>query len=150
MRGARSAAGWVLVLSYSVFSTGCHSRPNSADQPIVLSEIPDADRGGPDGFEPFQGHVLHAEPGQRIVLFAHSAGLWWLQPASSRPFTEIRPDLTWKSLVHLGDRYAALLVDPSFKPVNKLQRLPASGGAISAMVEVPGTAPQARVIRFGG
>ena len=150
MRGARSEVCVVLLLSCSVCSIGCRSHWSSSEQPILFSKVPVADRGGPDGFEPIQGRVLRAEPGQRIVLYAHSGGLWWLQPASSRPFTEIKPDLTWNSLVHLGDRYAALLVHTSYTPVNRVQQLPAKGGTISAVVEVPGTPPHPKIIHFSG
>jgi len=128
----------------------CGSRWSSSEQPVVFSKVPVADRGGPDGFEPIQGRVLRAEPGDRIVLYAHSGGLWWLQPASSRPFTEIKPDLTWSSLVHLGDRYAALIVRASFTPVNKVQQLPAKGGPIMAIVEVRGAPPHPKIIHFSG
>jgi hypothetical protein len=129
---------------------GCGSQRGSAEQPIVFTEVPVADHGGPDGFEPVQGKVLHAGPGDRVVLYAQSDGLWYLQPASSRPFTEIKPDLTWNSLIHLGDRYGALLVHPSYTPVNRVPQLPTKGGPIAAVVEAPGNPPHPRIIHFSG
>lgn len=150
MRGARSDVCLVLLVSCAVCSIHCGSHGSSSEQPIVFSKVPVADRGGPDGFEPIRGRVLHAEPGDRIVLYAHNAGLWWLQPASSRPFTEIKPDLSWNSIIHLGDRYAALIVHPSYTPVNKVQRLPAKGGVILAVVEVPGAPRHPKIIHFSG
>src|SRR5450432_3921281 len=99
MRRLRTAIELVLILSLSGFSVGCRS----SEQVIEFSRVPVADVGGPDGLELIQGRVLRAKPDQRIVLYAHSTGLWWLQPASSRPFTEIKPDRTWQSIVHLGD-----------------------------------------------
>ena len=108
MGGAGSAASLMLLVACSIGSISCRWPQNSSNPAIVFSRIPEADRGGPDGFEPIQGQVLRVHPGERIVVYAHSGGLWWLQPNSSRPFTEIKPDLTWKSIVHLGDRYAAL------------------------------------------
>ena len=148
MREAGTAVCLVLLLSCLVSSIGCRSRWNSSEQPIVFSQIPVADRGGPDWLGPIQGRVLRAKPGERIVLYAHSGGVWWLQPATARPFTQIGPDLTWKSIVHLGDRYAALIVAASYAPVNKIQRLPGKGGPISAIVEVPGGAPHPKIIHF--
>lgn len=150
MQEARGTVGLLLLLSGSVCSIDCGSRRDRSDQAIVFSKVPVADRGGPDGLEPIQGHVLRVKPGQRIVLYAHSTGLWWVQPTSSRPFTDINPDLTWKSIVHLGDRYAALIVDGSYAPVNKLQQLPATGGPIFAIVETPGTLPHPRIVHFSG
>lgn len=150
MRGARRAVSLVLLLACSVCCISCRTSWNSAGQPIVISKIPVADQGGPDGLELIEGKVLQAKPGERIVLYAHSAGLWWLQPASSRPFTEIKPDLTWKSIVHLGDRYAALIAGPAFTPVNKVPELPAKGGPISAIIEVPGATPRPEILHFSG
>ena len=58
-----------------------------------------------------------ARPGDRIVLFAKSSsGLWWVQPLTAEPFTTIAPDGTWKSDIHLGLEYAALLVRPGYAP----------------------------------
>jgi hypothetical protein len=72
MRGARSKVCLVLLLSCSVCSMGCRSRWSSSEQSVVFFKVPVADRGGPDGFEPIQGRVLRADPGDRIVLYAHS------------------------------------------------------------------------------
>ena len=150
MRWLRNAIRSVLVLSCSVCLIACRSFRNPAVQLIVFSEVPVADPGGPDGMDSIQGNVLRAKPGQRIVLYAQSAGTWWLQPSSSRPFTEIKPDLTWQSVVHLGDRYAALLVDNAYAPANKLKQLPIRGGLVTAIATVPGTVPHPRMIHFSG
>src|SRR5262249_16157309 len=47
-------------------------------------------------------------------------------------------------------RYAALIVRASFTPVNKVQQLPAKGGPIRAIVEVPGARPHPKIIHFSG
>jgi hypothetical protein len=70
--------------------------------------------------------------------------------ASSRPFTEIKQVLTWESVIHLGDRYAALLVEPGYIPPNKMPELPTKGGSVLAIITVPGTAPHAKTIHFSG
>jgi hypothetical protein len=150
MRRFRSAILSVLVLLCCVWSIACRSSPDLSKDLIVFSRVPVADPGGPDGMDSIQGRVLHAKPDQRIVLYARTAGLWWLQPASSRPFTEIKPDLTWKSVVHLGDRYAALIVENAYAPVNKLKELPGQGGLVLAIATVPGTIPHPRMIHFSG
>lgn len=150
MGGAGSAVCLMLLVACSIGSIGCRWPQNPLNPAIVFSRIPEADRGGPDGLEPIQGQVLRVHPGERIVVYAHSGGLWWLQPNSSRPFTEIKPDLTWKSIVHLGDRYAALIVDASYAPVNRLPRLPVKGGPITAIAEVPGVPQHRKTIHFSG
>jgi hypothetical protein len=86
----------------------CHSRsPN-----VEFSRVPPADAGGPDKLDTIEGRVKGARPGQQIVLYARSEGLWWIQPFSNRPFTKIQGDSSWKSQTHLGTEYAALLVTP--------------------------------------
>jgi hypothetical protein len=146
MRRMRNAIRSVMVVSFSFLAIGC--RPSQ--QAIVFSKVPVADAGGPDGLDWIKGRVLRTKPDQRIVLYAHSVGLWYLQPASSRPFTEIKQDLTWESVIHLGDRYAALLVAPGYIPTNKMPELPTKGGSVLAVVTVPGTAPHAKTIHFSG
>jgi hypothetical protein len=60
---------------------------------IVFSTVPVAGRGGPDALDSIQGRVLRAQPDHRIVLYAHSGGLWLLQPTISHPFTDIKAEL---------------------------------------------------------
>jgi len=57
----------------------------------------------------------------------------------SRPvFTKIQGDSKWKNVTHLGEEYAALLVDPSYSPPQTTEVLPATGGAVAAVVVVKG------------
>jgi hypothetical protein len=138
MRGAKSKI--CLMLPFSAWSVQW-AAVRAGTPPSSQSSFPKSRlliEEAPTGSSQFRVGFFVPSPGDRIVLYAHSGGLWWLQPASSRPFTEIKPDLTWSSLIHLGDRYAALIVHASFTPVNKVQQLPVEGGTIRAIVEVPG------------
>ncbi len=78
-----------------------------------------------------------ARPGQQLVLFA-KAGTWWVQPMSDQAFTRIQPDSSWKNLTHFGTEYAALLVDPGYRPPAKMDALPGPGAGISAVASVKG------------
>lgn len=99
------------------------------------------------------GRVTGARPGQRIVLFSRS-GPWWVQPLTAEPFTSIEPDSTWKSRIHLGVEYAALLVDSSYRPPDTTEVLPQPGGSVIALATVKGAGDlvsQARkVLAFSG
>jgi hypothetical protein len=103
--------------------------------------------------EPIAGRAKGFRKGQRIVLFAKS-GAWWIQPSDQQPFTAIEPDATWKSSVHLGTDYAALLVEPGYLPpaTANVAAIPDKGAGIVAVARVharPGPlAP--KTVRFSG
>ena len=132
--------------------SGCRSEPLPPS--VQFTAIPKADAGGPGGLAPVEGRVTGARPTQRIVLFARSDQGWWVQPFRSRPFTEIGADSTWKSAIHLGQEYAALLVDADYRPPATAETLPELGGGIVAVARVPGTgkfvAPAPKTISFSG
>ncbi|WP_321475559.1 glycoside hydrolase family 16 protein [uncultured Paludibaculum sp.] len=133
--------------------TGC-LRPRAADEvpSIEFTKIPATGTGGPKLIGEIAGRVKGARPGQRLVLYAYS-GVWWVQPFSAQPITQIQADSTWKSPTHMGTEYAALLVDKDFIPASKLNRLPGRGGQVSAVAMVKGhesTTVAPAPIQFGG
>lgn len=110
----------------------------ACSQPAIhFTEIPESGPGGAARMETISGRVTGARSGQRVVLYAKS-GIWWVQPLSSKPFTNIEPDSTFSSPTHLGTDYAALLVDPEFAVAKKTDALPAVGGAVKAIALSPG------------
>ena len=89
---------------------------------IEFTKIPVAAVGGLDNMDTIEGRVISIRPEQRIVLYAKSGGRWWIQPFARDPlFTKIQGDSKWKNVTHLGEEYAALLVDPSYSP-HKLRK----------------------------
>jgi hypothetical protein len=134
----------------SAIACGSPSVPPS----IEFTTIPKADAGGPEALSPVAGRVTGARPNQRIVLFARSDQGWWVQPFRSRPFTDIAPDSTWKSAIHLGQEYAALLVDADYRPPATAESLPERGGGIVAVARIAGSgkfvAPPPKSIMFSG
>jgi len=99
-----------------------------------------------------EGRVTGAKPGQRIVLYAKN-GIWWIQPFWSQPFTTVQADSTWKSSTHLGTDYAALLVEPLYRPQKKLAALPVAGNGVTAVITAKGMSIPAvplKVIHFSG
>jgi PAS domain S-box-containing protein len=85
------------------------------------------------------GRVLGAHPGQRVVLFAHW-GDWWVQPLVDQPFTLIQSDSSWRNSTHFGTEYAAVVVDGSYKPPARTERLPSIGSGVLAVAVVKGRA----------
>src|SRR5262249_4239514 len=92
-------------------------------------------------------------PGLQIVIYAHS-GAWWVQPTAVSPFTSIRSDSTWSTETHLGYEYAALLVDPSYRPPPTFDTLPPEGGPVVRTAMVKGTGPiilaPTKPVKFSG
>lgn len=120
---------------------------------IEITTIPEAAPGGTDRLVPIAGRVTGAQPGQRIVLFARSQ-VWWVQPFTVRPFTEVRADGTWENTVHMGTEYAAVLVSSDYKPPVTVQSLPRPGGPVAAVAVVSGRgeyvdAPRKRLVFSG-
>jgi hypothetical protein len=132
----------------------CRSPQATVDPAIEFSTIPRADAGGPASLAPVAGRVKGGRPGQRIVLYARSGGVWWVQPFRSRPFTDVERDSTWKNSIHLGTDYAALLVDADYRPPATSESLPERGGGVAAVTQVVGSGtfvpPAVKTLAFSG
>src|SRR5713101_2193026 len=106
---------------------------------IEFTTIPVTAVGGLDNMDTIEGRVIGVRPEQRIVLYAKSGRRWWIQPFARDPlFTNIQGDSKWKNVTHLGEEYAALLVDPSYLPPQITDVLPVAGGAVAAVAVVRG------------
>ncbi len=93
---------------------------------------------------------MGARPGQQIVLYARS-GTWWVQPLIEQPFTKIQENSKWTNATHLGTEYAALLVEPGYRPPPTTDVLPRPGGAVAAVAVVRGQKlPPSPSLRFSG
>jgi hypothetical protein len=120
---------WVFVFMTNV---SCTSSRSAVEPSIQFTHLPPA--GESSGFTtaPIEGRVQGARSGQRIVLFARS-GVWWVQPLTVRPFTNIEHDSTWKNVTHPGNAYAALLVDEGYVPPPTTDALPRKGKSVLAV-----------------
>jgi len=136
----------------SVLLVGCHSKDLPRKPSLQLTRVPPANPGGPEQLDYIEGRVSDAKPDQQIVLYAHS-GVWYIQPFANRPFTKIQADSTWKNSTHLGTEYAALLVEPGYRPESKIATLPKEGNGVVAVVSATGKAAApiiSKVIHFSG
>lgn len=128
---------------------GCRSPQASAQPSIEFTRVPQADEGGREKHDIIQGHVTGARPGQQIVLYSRS-GVWWLQPLVGHPFTKLESS-QFSNATHLGTEYAALLVDPGYRPADTMKELPARGGGVAAVVTVKGSnSSPSKSISFAG
>jgi len=146
---ARSKA---VLLFFCIFLGGCRSRQAVPTPSIEFTRIPPADAGGPDKLDIIEGRVIGARPGQQIVLYSKS-GTWWVQPLVGEEFTKIQPSSKWVNTTHLGTEYAALLVEPGYRPAAKISELPTSGGEVVAVSVAKGGPPGSavsKIINFSG
>jgi len=148
LRGGVSCGAIAIVL---VMSAACRLPAGSPS--IEFLSVPEAAPGGSDRVAPISGRVTGARSDQQIVLYAKS-GVWWVQPLTIRPFTAIESNSTWKNTIHLGTEYAALLVDPGYRPPATADVLPKAGGPIAAVATIKGTgdfqARARRTLMFSG
>jgi hypothetical protein len=148
------SSGWVGKLFLLVIVCtplgGCRSSGANAGPSIEFSRVPQADEGGRDKHDIIEGLVKGNRPGQQIVLYARSRK-WWLQPLVNQPFTKIQPSGKWTNATHLGTEYAALLVEPGFRPSATIDALPSRGGDVAAVTIVKGqSSPPSKSLQFSG
>ena len=104
-----------LAVVIGLSAAGCGNETPKANPSIQFSAIPPAAVGGSDRVAAIDGRGTGARHGQRIVIYTRS-GVWWVQPTTAQPFTTVELDGTWKSSIHLGTEYAALLVEGGIDP----------------------------------
>lgn len=75
------------------------------------------------------------ECGCRLVLYAQTDKLY-VQPWADAPFTELKPDNTFETLVHLGNYYYTVVVTNKFQPVATLNEPPTVSGEILAVSRI--------------
>jgi len=126
-----------LMLGCCMLLGGCHSRLAEAGPSIEFTRVPPAEVNRTDKLDIIQGRVIGARPGQQIVLYSKT-GTWWLQPLSTLPFTKIQPNSNWINSTHLGSEYAALLVEPGYRPQAMMNALPNPGGDVAAIATAKG------------
>lgn len=146
----------LLFVSMCLLLGGCHGKSSPSPSMLIsFDKVPKADVGGPDKLDTIQGHVNGGQPGQQIVLYARSQELWWIQPFADRPFTPIGTDSKWSNQTHLGEQYAALLINKGYKPPRTTETLPAISAGIAAVAVAKGVGeasspPPTKILHFSG
>jgi hypothetical protein len=146
--GAVTRRGTILGVAGALLAS-CRATRTGAQPSIRFTRIPQADEGGREKHDIIEGRVTGSHPGQQVVLYAKS-GVWWVQPLVDHPFTKLKSS-RFSNATHLGTEYAALLVEPGYRPLDSVQELPGPGGGIAAVASVSGQkTPPSRSITFAG
>lgn len=99
---------------------------------------------GPDSMGSIAGTASAANVTQlKVVIFART-NTWYVQPYAASPYTAIAKDGKWKAATHLGDEYAALLVDSSYQPPATTDTLPNLVGPVLAIARVAASVPNVK------
>ena len=137
MNSSPALSGSTLVISVLLFLVALLlARPVLAQTDsaptILISEAPP--RGaGPDRVETIAGRVRGVNTQQHKVVLYALGDVWYVQPFSDAPFTSINPDGSFTASIHLGTKYAALLVSDAYqRPPATTAALPSVGGNILA------------------
>jgi hypothetical protein len=132
--------------------TGCQKAAQPSLEPkILFTQVPQSDLGDQNLEDVIEGTVSGSHPGQNMVVYSKTAGLWWLQPRLNSPFTPILPGGVWRNEVHLATDYAALLVDSTYHPAPVLTELPKVGRGIETIAATPGPAQSSMFfVNFSG
>ncbi len=120
---------------------------------LAITTAPEAVTGGPQKLDLIKGTATGTTAHHKIVLYAFSGGTWWVQPMVDNPDTEIDRDGSWSNRIHLGYEYAALLVQDSYQPEAKLDKLPVEGGPVLFVAVAKGRPvpkPENVVLQFSG
>ncbi len=134
---SRLARGLALLLFFCILLSGCRARQDVLRPSIEFTKIPPAAQGGRERVDTISGRVVGARPGQRIVVYAKS-GPWWVQPWPDQALIPIQADSTWSTSTHLGFEYAALLVEPGYRPSPTMDVAPTRGGFVISLTIVKG------------
>jgi signal transduction histidine kinase len=140
VRHGAARACFALAIGIAVGSRSCRTDGTPGRPVIVFDHVPPAEPGGASRLVDVDGRVVAPGSGRRLVLYARS-GDWYVQPFADAPFTEIRPNASWSSRTHLGTEYAALLVEPGYRPPAITAVLPGPGGGVVAVEVAEGTPP---------
>jgi hypothetical protein len=152
------------LLALCIVLNGCQSHKANSGPAIEFSKVAAAYQESPYKTDITErdyktdivdGRVTGARTGQRIVLYAETDGRWGVCQQSGQPLANIESDGRWKASVHLGLRYAALLVDPTYDPPEQTEGLPIVGNGVVALAVVNGEGlapvlPSPKILNFSG
>ena len=111
---------------------------SSGSPVIVITNIPPAEVGGEKSHADIGGTVLGGSISNcAVVIYARAYGSWYIQPNAGQVLP-ISPGNIWSSWTHTGAKYAALLVDRGFEPMDRTDLLPEVKGPVLACTVVDG------------
>jgi hypothetical protein len=132
--------GLLVVLTLPCFyETGNASASRAFAPSIKITLVPRDGEGGPDILGTIGGVASGVDfDNCKVVVFAHT-NMWYVQPDTKAPYTQIQNDGRWETDTRLGHVYAALLVKSGYKPPDTTRTLPQIGGNILAIARATPT-----------
>lgn len=110
----------------------------ASDLKLEITELPFAEKGGPDTRANIAGRVTgELPPDCRVVIYARDEGVWYIQPSTNAKH-RLSEDGIWSTWTHTGSAYAALLVPADFVPLRTVDTIPSLRADILARVVVDG------------
>jgi len=106
--------------------------PNAKPQIELVSLPPFSSTGGSETEGQITGTVSGTDPSSCNVVVYAKTNMWWVQPVTESVIP-IDPDGKWRASIHLGQQYAALLVNAGYRPLSPLQEIPSVGGPVLAV-----------------
>ena len=128
---------------------GC-GRSQARTEPVIeFTRLPPAETDSPEKLDLIQGRVRGAKSGDRLVVYSLNS-VWQVQ-LPERRFIGVQADGAWRSQIHPGAVYGAILVDPQYHPLTSIDSLPEKGGSVLAVASARGTpTPPASFLQFSG
>lgn len=119
-------------------------KPPSSKPEIKITAWPPPGNPGPGSHGDLKGTVSGSYPsGAWVLVYACVNGVsCYIQPVDTNYKIFPRPDGTWGTTTHLGDRYIASLVVPGFSNTPKELPNPPGGEGLLASDEKPATNSQ--------
>jgi hypothetical protein len=112
--------------------------PIATNVRLEITDIPFAEKGGPDTRATIAGRIVgEVPPDCRVVVYARDEGVWFIQPTTNAKHP-ISSDGSWSTWTHSGSAYAAILVPADFIPLRNLDSIPSLRGDVFARVVVDG------------
>jgi hypothetical protein len=137
----------LVILAVCLFLGECSRDQTGPRISVEFATVPPTGQGGAGLLSAVAGRVKGARAGEKIVVYTKDVnGIWWVQPTAIQPFTTIKADSSWETSTHLGTDYAALLVDPEYRPPATTRALPSQGGKVLAATVVKGIGPLPQAI----
>jgi hypothetical protein len=114
-------------------------RANPSAIAIAITEVPPYDPvGGASSQGHIAGKVSGVNPETYSLVIYSKTNIWYVQPTTVNPKTEINSDGTWEANIQLGSRYLALVVPNDYNPPLTTSGRPTRIARGVAAIEVEG------------
>jgi TIR domain. len=128
-----------IALPTSTLAPSPTSTVATQDVRIIITEVPPYDPVGDRNSQAhIAGKVLGVRPEDYSIVIYSLTNVWYVQPATIDPKTQIGPDGTWEADIHSGTRYAILLVPRTYEPPDRTSQSPTRLSGVVTSEEIEG------------